>query len=83
MTDTERGRGTGRGRGKLPEGSPMWDSIPGPQDHTLSQRQTPDHETTQGPLHVYITLCIHVRPDMLIFLKVKSQKNREERYKNL
>ena len=27
---TERGRDTGRGRSRLPAGSPMWDSIPGP-----------------------------------------------------
>ena len=30
MSDTERGRDTGRGRSRLPAGSPMWDSIPGP-----------------------------------------------------
>ena len=37
MRDPEReGRDTGRGRSRLHAGSPMWDSIPGPQDHTLS-----------------------------------------------
>ena len=36
----ETGRDIGRGeRSKLLEGSPMQDSIPGPQDHDLSQRQ--------------------------------------------
>ena len=40
---TERGRDTGRGRSRLPEGSPIWDSIPGHQDHDLSQRQTLNH----------------------------------------
>ena len=40
---TERGRDTGRGRSRLPVGSPMWDSIPGPQDHDLSQRQMLNH----------------------------------------
>ena len=32
MRNTERGRVTGRGRSRLHAGSPMWDSIPGPQD---------------------------------------------------
>ena len=32
MRDRERGRDIGRGRGRLPVGSPMWDSIPGPRD---------------------------------------------------
>ena len=36
MRDTERGRDTGRGRSRLHAGSPMWDSIPGLQDHALS-----------------------------------------------
>ena len=41
MRDTKRGRDTGRGRrSKLHARSPMWDLIPGPRDHTLSQRQT-------------------------------------------
>ena len=30
----ERGRDTGRWRSRLHAGSPTWDSIPGPQDHT-------------------------------------------------
>ena len=29
-------------------GSPTWDSIPGPQDRTLDQRQAPNHCATQG-----------------------------------
>ena len=37
MSDTERSRDIGRGRRKLPVGSPMQDSIPGPQDHTPSK----------------------------------------------
>ena len=41
--DTERGRDIGRGRSRCPVGSPMQDSIPGPQDHDLSQRQTLNH----------------------------------------
>ena len=37
---TERDRDIYRGRSRLPEGSLIWDSIRGPQDHNLSQRQT-------------------------------------------
>ena len=49
MRHREREADTGRGRSRLPMGSPMWDSIPGPQDHTLSQRhQTLNHWTTQA-----------------------------------
>ena len=40
MRDTERVRDLDRGRSRLLTGSPMWDLIPGPQDHALSQRQT-------------------------------------------
>ena len=36
-------RDTGRGRSRLPSGSPMQDSIPGPWDHTLSRRQMLNH----------------------------------------
>ena len=36
MRDIERGRDPGKERSRLPVGSPMWDSIPGPQDHDLS-----------------------------------------------
>uniref|UniRef100_A0A8C0N7X3 Family with sequence similarity 81 member B n=1 Tax=Canis lupus familiaris TaxID=9615 RepID=A0A8C0N7X3_CANLF len=39
----ERQRDTGRGRSRLPTGSQMRTSIPGPQDHALSQRQTLNH----------------------------------------
>ena len=42
-TERERGRDTGRGRSGIPAGSPMWDSIPGLQDHDLSQRQMLKH----------------------------------------
>ena len=46
----ERGRDTGRGRIRLPEGSPMWDSIPGLWDHDLSQGQTLNCSATQASL---------------------------------
>ena len=31
--EREKGRDTGRGRSRLHAGSPMWDSVPGLQDH--------------------------------------------------
>ena len=40
--ERERGRDTGRGRSRLHAGSPIWDSIPGPQDHALGLRQAPN-----------------------------------------
>ena len=39
-TGTEKGRDVGRERSRLHAGSSMWDSILGPGDHALSQRQT-------------------------------------------
>ena len=39
----ERGRDIGRGRSRLPKGSLVQDSIPGSQDHHLSQRQRVNH----------------------------------------
>ena len=50
-TERERGRNIGRGRSRILVGSPMRDSIPGPQDHALSQRQTLNHLATQM-LHI-------------------------------
>ena len=41
--ERERGRDTGRGRSRLHASSPMRDSIPGLQDHTLGQRQALNH----------------------------------------
>ena len=38
-TKKERGRDTGRERSRLHAGSPIWDSIPGLQDHAPGQRQ--------------------------------------------
>ena len=39
----ERCRDKGRGRSRLPTGNPMQDSIPGPWDHALGQRQMLNH----------------------------------------
>ena len=47
----ERGRDVGRGRSRLPTGTLMQDSIPGPQDH--DQRQMINHWATQVPLTSY------------------------------
>ena len=44
------GRDIGRGRSRLPVGSPRRDSIPGPRDHYLSQRQMLNHWATPVPL---------------------------------
>ena len=46
MRDTERGRDIGIERSRFPARSLMQDSIPGPWDHDLSQRQTPSHWAT-------------------------------------
>ena len=43
MRDMERGRDIGRERSRLPVGSLMWDSIPEPWDHNLSQRHMLNH----------------------------------------
>ena len=41
-------RDTGGRRSRLHAGSPMWDSIPGLQDHALGQRQALNRWATQG-----------------------------------
>ena len=44
MRDTERKAETQAEReARSPAGSPMWDLIPGPRDHYLSQRQMLNH----------------------------------------
>ena len=51
MRDTKRGRDIGRGRSRLPVGSLMQDSIPGPWDHDLSQRLTFNSLSHPGTLN--------------------------------
>ena len=46
--ERERRRDTGRGRSRLHAGSPMWDSIPGLQDHALGLRQALNHLSHPG-----------------------------------
>ena len=49
MEVRERGRDIDRGRSRLPDRSPMCNSIPGPQNHDLSQRQMFNHWATWVP----------------------------------
>ena len=44
----ERSKDAGRGRSRLYAGSLTWDSIPGPQDHALGQRQVLNCWAPQG-----------------------------------
>ena len=77
---TERGRDIGRGKSKLPEGSPLWDSIPGPQDQDPSWRQTLNCWATQSPeIHhfklygsVVLTIFRLVQPSPLSHSKTFS-----------
>ena len=54
MRDTQRGRGIGRGRSRLPAGSLMRDSIPGPWDPNLGAKGR--CSTTEPPRHPYYTV---------------------------
>ena len=57
---TERSRDTGRRRKRVPVGSPMWNWIPGPWDHDLSQMQMVNHRAIQVPsklLYIKISSC--------------------------
>ena len=68
--ETQRGRDTGRGGSRLHAGNPMWDSIPGPQDHALSWRQTLNCWATQVSPY-FVVLCIVY---FLILKKVVIEK---------
>ena len=65
MRDRERDRDTGRGRSRLPAGRLMWDSIPGPQDHDLSQRQTFNQlkniKTRHASVVQWLNICLWLR----------------------
>ena len=68
-THTMRGRDIGRGKNRLPLGSLMPDSIPGPWDHNLSQRQMLNHwaaQASQFPL-----LSSHVCSNDLLWRKAQ------------
>ena len=75
MRYRERGRDTGRGRSRFPAGSPMQDSIPGPWDHNLSQRQMLNCWATQVfqggtklKVESYLVYCL-LRALVSIFLR--------------
>ena len=71
MRDTQREAETqGRGRSRLPVGSPMQDSIAGPWDHDLSQRQMLNCWATQAP-------CILFLNTFLLILKIIYSHCRE------
>ena len=75
-TQKERGRDTGRGRSRLHAGSPMWDSFPGLQDHTLSQKAD-RHLTVEQPRPPnnkgsYNTYSHHPCSDILLFSSIFS-----------
>ena len=72
----ERGGDTDRGRSRLPTGSPMWNSILGPRDHDLSQRQTLNH-WAQVPLTFYVFkkwICLS-----MIFITVNREWQKLEK----
>ena len=58
VTERERERETQRHKQREKQahctGSPMWDSIPGLQDHTLGQRQVLNHQAVQGSPHLVL-----------------------------
>ena len=67
MRDTEKERGRDIGRRRLtPVVSLMWDSIPGPRDHDLNQRQTLNHESPRRP------------PVQIFFTSPKKKKKNPE-----
>ena len=69
MRDTENDRDIGRGRSRLTAGIPMWDSIPGPQDHNLSWRQMLNHWATQVPQQIAIWWENYKKKAMNIWFK--------------
>ena len=70
----ERGKDTGRGRSRPHAGSPMWDSIPGPQDHTLSRRQT----LTAEPPSTSLFVCLF---KILFIHEIQRQRHRQREEK--
>ena len=65
---TERDRDAGRGRSRLPVGNLMQNSIPGPQDHALSQRQMLNHQATWASLKTHLVMiCSPVNQSKDVF----------------
>ena len=76
MRDTKREAERGRERSRLHAGSPIWDSIPGLQDHTLSQRQADNRWATQASHKNYFEIVSRIQKiitndsNILFFLKI-------------
>ena len=72
MRDTEKvtgrdtDRDTDRGRSRLHAGSPMWDLIPGPQDHALGRRHAPNPWASQASFSEVLFLNWVAQTDLLI-----------------
>ena len=64
IRDTERQRH--RQRGAPPVGGPMQDSVPGPRDHSLSQRQKLNHWATQVPLNTVFITVLQVTNEIVL-----------------
>ena len=72
MRHRERGRDTGGGRSWLHAGSPMWDSIPGLQDHALGWRQAPNHWATGAAQQWIFLVFIYLRMSWFLLCLNKS-----------
>ena len=79
--ERERGRDTGRERSRLHARSPMWDSIPGLQDHALGQRQALNLWATQGSpqqlqfYHEIVASQSHLQAPLLILVLLLSYQS--------
>ena len=75
VTERLRGRDTGRRRSRFPAGSLMWNSIPGPWDHNLSQSQTLNHSPTQ------VSLFFFFKKKDVIYLFMKDTERERQRHR--
>ena len=76
MRDTWRDRDISRGRSRLPVGSPMRDSISGPWDHDLSQRQMLNQlsEPSRYPLKILFK-------KILFYLLMRDTERERQRHR--
>jgi len=76
MRETEHERGKGQREKQTPHkaGSPKWDSIPGLQDHDLSQRQSPNKPGHPGALDQWI-LMYQSTTDSLTWYEINPHCN--------
>ena len=68
----ERHTEVGRGRNRLPTRS-LQDTIPGPWDHDLSQKQMLNHWATQVPLYVFPYVSSTLFDDCSFVVNSKSK----------